>query len=152
MPRIARSAHVPHTAAEMYELVRDIESYPEFLPWCSDARVLEQSETHQVATVAIARSLKQSRFTTRNRLVPDRSIHVSLVDGPFRRLEGSWTFADIGDSGCRADLEVEFTFASRLFATLMGPAFTRVCDSLVGAFLRRADALYGVAGRRTVSE
>lgn len=152
MPRITRTAHVPYTAAEMYELVRDIESYPAFLPWCSDARVLEESETHQLATVAIAKSLKQSRFTTRNRLVPERSIHVSLVDGPFRRLEGSWRFTDVGESGCRADLEVEFTFASRLFATLMGPAFTRVCDSLVGAFLRRAEALYGSAGRRPAPE
>ena len=146
MPHIARSAHVPHTAADMYRLVRDIESYPDFLPWCNDARVVEESETHQVATIVVAKSLKQTHFTTRNRLEPEHAIHVSLVDGPFRRLEGSWRFTDAEGAGCRADLEVEFTFASRLFATLMGPAFTRVCDSLVGAFLRRADALYGVRG------
>ena len=147
MPRIARSAHVPHTASEMYRLVLDVESYPEFLPGCSDARVEEQSETHQVATVVAAKSLKQTHFTTRNRLEPESAIHVRLVDGPFKRLEGSWRFTDLGESGCRADLEVEFTFASRLLATLMGPAFTRVCESLVNAFLRRADAIYGVSGR-----
>lgn len=127
----------------MYRLVHDIEAYPEFLPWCSQARVEEESETHQIATIAIAKSLKQSRFTTRNRLEPESAIHVSLVNGPFRHLEGTWRFADVGEAGCRADLEVDFAFASRLFGKLMGPAFTRVCNSLVSAFVRRADTLYG---------
>jgi len=135
----------------MYRLVSDIESYPEFLPWCNDARVREASETHQVATIVFAKSLRQTHFTTRNRLEPERAIHVSLVEGPFRRLEGSWRFTDIEGSGCRCDLEVEFTFAGRLLATLMGPAFNRVCDALVGAFLRRADALYGSVGKAAPS-
>ena len=146
MPRIVRTALVPHTAAQMYSLVQDIESYPEFLPWCSGAEVLEASATHQVAAITIAKSLKQSRFTTRNRLEPHVAIHVSLIDGPFRHLDGSWRFTDIEGQGCRADLEVDFDFASRLFGRMMGPAFTRVCDSLVNAFKRRADSLYGASG------
>lgn len=143
MPRIVRSAIAPYTAAQMYRMVKDVEAYPEFLPWCSGARVEEESNTHQVASVVIAKSIRQSRFTTRNRLEPDRAIHVALVDGPFRKLDGHWRFTDLGDQGCRADLEVDFTFASRLLSVLMGPAFTRVCDSLVNAFIRRASTLYG---------
>ena len=149
MPRIVRTALVPHTAAQMYKLVHDIESYPDFLPWCNGAELLEQSEAHQVAAITIAKSLRQSRFTTRNRLEPGTAIHISLIDGPFRHLEGSWRFTDIAGQGCRADLEVDFAFASRLFGKMMGPAFTRVCDSLVSAFKRRADALYG-AGEAVV--
>jgi len=129
----------------MYRMVKDIEAYPEFLPWCSAAHVQEESDTHQVASVVIAKSIKQSRFTTRNRLEPDKAIHLSLVDGPFRRLDGHWVFTDIAGQGCRAELEVEFSFASRLLGAMIGPAFTRVCDSLVDAFLRRATVLYGRA-------
>ena len=143
MPRITRSARLPHSASEMYRLVHDIEAYPDFLPWCSSAEIVEQSETHQVATIAISKSLKQSRFTTRNRLEPESAIHIALLDGPFRHLDGSWHFTDLDAGGCRAELVVDFAFASRLFGTLMGPAFTRVCDSLVGAFKRRAAVVYG---------
>jgi len=151
MPRIARSVHVSHTAEQMYRLVLDVPAYPAFLPGCSAARIDEQSETHQVATVVAAKSLKQTHFTTRNRLEPGEAIHVTLVNGPFERLEGTWRFTDLGDAGCQADLEVEFTFASRLLGAVMGPAFTQVCDSLVKAFLRRADVVYGEPGRAAPS-
>lgn len=143
MPRIVRSAIAPYPASDMYRMVKDIEAYPEFLPWCSAAEVQEESATHQVASVVIAKSIKQSRFTTRNRLEPDKAIHVTLVNGPFRHLEGHWVFTDIAGQGCRAELEVDFSFSSRLLGAMIGPAFTRVCDSLVDAFLRRAATLYG---------
>ena len=143
MPRIARSAVVPHPAAAMYELVRDVESYPAFLPWVREARVLDESETRQTATVSVTRGLPGTRFTTRNRLEPGRAIDASLVSGPFRRLEGRWRFEDLPDGGSRAELVVDFAFASRLFATLTGPALARACDAVVAAFVRRADALYG---------
>jgi len=143
MPVIQRSALVPYSASDMFDLVSDIDAYPDFLPWCGGAQVLESSDQHQVATVSVSKSLKQTEFTTRNRLVRPERMDMRLVDGPFKRLEGQWRFVPIGEAACRCELEVSFEFASRLFGTMMGPAFRRVCDSLVGAFTARAHDVLG---------
>ena len=148
MPRIVREAIVPCTSAEMYRLVRDVEAYPRFLPWCREAALREESETHQVATLAVAKSAVASTFTTRNRLEPEREIRMSLVDGPFHRLDGVWRFSEADEGGSRAELEVDFELGNRLVARVVGGAFTRVCDTLVAAFVRRAAALYGPAAAR----
>jgi len=139
MPAIERSALVSHSAAEMYALVCDIESYPDFLPWCDSASISERSDTHQVATVGIDRRMKGIQFTTRNRLEPDEAIHLALVNGPFKRLSGVWRFKPISEDACRVELEMDFEFSSRLLSALLGAAFARICDSMVQAFVRRAD-------------
>ena len=142
MPSIARSALVSHSAAEMYALVRDIESYPNFLPWCDSASISEHSDTHQVATVVVDRRLRGIQFTTRNKLEPDEAIHLGLVNGPFKRLSGVWRFKPVSADACRVDLEMEFEFNSRLLGVVLGPAFARICDSMVQAFVRRADQIH----------
>ncbi|NND89683.1 MAG: type II toxin-antitoxin system RatA family toxin [Granulosicoccus sp.] len=141
MPTIARSALVSHSSAEMYELVRDVASYPEFLPWCQATRVVEQTEELQIASITIDRRMRGMRFTTRNRLVENEAIHLALVDGPFSSLSGTWRFKAIDETACRVELEIEFEFRSRLFAALMGPAFTKICDTMVAAFVKRADEI-----------
>lgn len=143
MPTLQRSALVAHSAESMFELVADIESYPEFLPWCGGAKVLERGATHQVASVSIAKNIRGSEFTTRNRLDAPHRIDMKLIDGPFRHLEGTWRFRALDEESCRAELEVDFEFASRLLGRMISPAFSRVCDSLVYAFTARADRLYG---------
>lgn len=142
MPTIARSALVSHSAAEMFRLVRDIEAYPTFLPWCHAASVAEQTEEHQIASITFDRRVRGARFTTRNRLVPDTAIHMALVDGPFRQLRGVWKFKPIDDDACRVELEIEFEFKSRIFAALMGTAFSKICDTMVAAFVKRADEIH----------
>ncbi len=141
MPTISRSALVEHTAQDMFELVCDIESYPEFLPWCSAAKVDEHSETHQLASVTINQVINQSEFSTRNVLTTNQSITMELVDGPFKHLSGTWQFKPLGDSACKVELDIEFEFSSPMVGRLISPAFTKVCDSLVSAFLKRADQL-----------
>ena len=141
MPVIRRSATVPHPAESMFDLVADIDAYPEFVPGCGAARVLERDATSQVATVAVSRrvpGLKRAEFTTRNRLERPARIDMHLVDGPFRHLRGTWRFAPIDDVSCRAELEVDFEFASRLVGAALSPGFGRVCDSVVDAFVTRA--------------
>ena len=142
MPAIARSALVSHSAAEMYALVCDIESYPDFLPWCDSASISEASDTHQVATVGVDRRLRGIQFTTRNRLEPDQAVHLGLVNGPFKRLTGVWRFKAISDDACRVELEMDFEFNSRILSALLGAAFTKICDSMVQAFVSRADKVY----------
>jgi len=141
MPTISRSALVEHTSQDMFELVCDIESYPEFLPWCSAARVDEHSETHQLASVTINQVINQSEFSTRNALETNQSITMQLVDGPFKYLTGTWQFKPLGDTACKVTLDIDFEFASPMVGRVISPAFNKVCDTLVNAFLKRADQL-----------
>lgn len=142
MPRLQRSALVPHSADEMFDLVLDVDAYPEFLPWCSAARVIERSETRQVAAVTIAKAIKRSEFTTQNRLERPGKINMTLVDGPFKHLTGTWLFTALDEKACRAELSVDFEFGNPLLGRLILPAFKQVCDSMVGAFTNRAAAVY----------
>ena len=125
----------------MRALVEDIAAYPRFLPWCGGAEVLEQTGDITVASVTINFHGVRQAFTTRNtRQLPDR-IDIALVDGPFRSLEGHWNFQPLGEEGCKVELVLEYDFSSRLLERLIGPVFARIADSLVDAFVARADAL-----------
>ncbi len=141
MPSVVRSALVAHPASKMYNLVCDIESYPAFLPWCDSALVKEQSQTHQVASVTIDRRMKGISFTTRNTLLQDESIEMALVDGPFKRLGGVWRFKPLDETACRVELSMDFEFKSRILGAVLGPAFTKICDTMVAAFVKRAAQL-----------
>ena len=142
MPTIQRSALVPHSAQQMYQLVNDIEAYPEFLPWCSGAQILEDSESVRVARVDISKGPLEQHFTTRNELQNGQRIQLALVEGPFRQLQGHWEFSAIGDQGCRVSFEIEFSFKSTLMEKTLGPVFNEICTRLVDAFVTRAKQLY----------
>ena len=131
----------------MFSLVSDIESYPQFLPWCSDASVAEQSDTHQLASVYMDKRMRGLKFTTRNRLQTNEAIHMGLVDGPFRKLSGVWRFTQLDEHACKVELAIDFEFKSRILATLLGGAFSSICDSMVAAFVKRADDLDATASR-----
>ena len=147
MPTITRSALVPYSAADMYQLVCDVDSYPQFLPWCDDARLVEQTKTHQLASIAISKHFEQSRFSTRNQLTDNQEIRIELVDGPFQHLVGRWRFTVLDETACKIELKIDFEFSNRLLASAISPAFTRVCDSLVSAFIKRADMVFVIANR-----
>jgi ribosome-associated toxin RatA of RatAB toxin-antitoxin module len=142
MRRIARSAIVECGADAFYALVSDIESYPEFLPWCKEARVHEQGR----ATLTL--DLKGVRYslTTENRYEPGRSITMRLVEGPFREFLAEWRFTPLGENAAKAEFSVAYEFASRLLAHALDPVFERLADSTVEAFVRRA-APHGEAAR-----
>ena len=143
MSRISRSALVEFTAAQMYQLVLDVESYPEFLPWCTEGEVAEQSSEHQVASVSIQKAFKQTKFTTQNTLRHDQQISMSLQDGPFKHLDGVWRFKALGDSACKVELDIEFQFSSSIVEKMIGPAFSAVIQTVVNSFVKRAGAMYG---------
>ncbi len=139
MPTIERTALVPHPAKAMYELVVDVASYPQFLPWCAGAAVQSQTETEQCASVSINAVFSQTEFQTRNQLLPTERIVMELDDGPFQHLSGEWVFKALGDSGCKITLVVDFEFSNALLGKAISPVFTRVCDTLVDAFIQRAN-------------
>jgi ribosome-associated toxin RatA of RatAB toxin-antitoxin module len=143
MQVVERSALVTYTSAQMYALVNDVGAYPEFLPWCSAARVQSASQTELVATVKVARGVLQAEFTTRNHLVPEREIRMQLLHGPFRELSGLWRFEALGDKGCKVQFRVEFEFKNRLTAAAFNSVFESLCGSIVDAFAARAQKVYG---------
>lgn len=143
MPIIERSALVPHPASDMFNLVVDVAAYPEFLPWCAGAAVQSQTELEQRASVSINAVFSQTEFQTRNQLVPDERISMALEDGPFKHLKGEWVFKALGDSGCKITLVVDFEFSNALLGKAISPVFTRVCDTLVDAFIKRANEQLG---------
>lgn len=143
MRKVNRSALVPYTAREMFRLVDDIESYPEFLPWCNAATVQERDPDKVIATLELRKGALSRRFTTRNTPTAFSSIDIALVGGPFRRLSGGWRFREIGNSGCEVSLELEFSFDSMLVDMMFGSFFEETCNSLVDAFTQRATHVYG---------
>ncbi len=143
MTDIHRSALMPYSAEQMYDVVIDIERYPEFLPWCAATEVLEQREDFMRASIHMRKGKLNHAFTTRNRLVPGRQVHMELVDGPFRKLEGDWMLTELpGGQGSKVVLDLEFEFSNRLVGMLIGPVFTQIANSLVEAFCQRAHDLY----------
>ena len=132
-----------YSAAQMFELVDRIELYPQFLPWCRSTAVLQRTEEEIKATIVMAKGAVNKSFTTRNRRYPNERIDLSLVDGPFRRLEGSWLFQALDEQACKVSLELEFEFSNRLLKLAVGPVFHAIADTLVDSFQRRAVELYG---------
>jgi ribosome-associated toxin RatA of RatAB toxin-antitoxin module len=139
---VERSAIVPYTPAQMFDLVNDVASYPQFLPWCSASRVKETSATERIASLHIERGVLRSKFTTRNRLQPPAEIMMNLIDGPFRTLTGQWRFEPIAERGARVSFRVEFEFRNPLTAVAFNAAFESMCGTIVDAFAARAREIY----------
>jgi len=138
MREVKRSALLPYSAEKMFDLVADVERYPEFLPWCTAATVLARDGEDVTAQLALARGRASARFTTRNRLVRAQFLEMNLLEGPFRSLEGRWDFVPIGDAGCRVELAIRFETQGSLAGIVLGPVFEGICNQLVDAFAQRA--------------
>ncbi len=144
MPIVKRSALVPYSAEVMYGLVNDIESYPQFLPWCSAAAVFNRNEDEVWARIQISKGALQKSFTTINRLQRNKMIEIRLQEGPFRRLEGFWQFDALRDDASKVSLDLSFEFAGPVMSQLVGPIFSQIANSLVASFCKRADQVHGV--------
>lgn len=134
---------VPYSPEQMYALVDDVESYPEFLPWCAATKLLSRSDSELQASLTIGYAGLNSSFTTQNALLPPACMTMELQDGPFRQLSGRWEFVALGEAGCEVNLRVEFEFDSKVKDMLFGATFETICNELIDAFIRRANDLYG---------
>ena len=137
MKHIARSAIVEHSAAKMYALVEDIESYPQFLPWCTAVQVHERSPGRTRATLTVGVGGLSHAFTTLNENRPGEAIDMNLVSGPFRRFEGRWRFVALAPDACRIEFSLQYEFSSRMLGKVLSPLFDGIADSMVEAFVRR---------------
>lgn len=143
MRKVSRSALVPYTAREMFGLVDDVESYPQFLPWCNDAEVHNRTENTVEATLELHKGSVSNHFTTLNTRHEFDKIDLALIGGPFRHLSGGWRFTELGDGGCKVALELEFEFESMFIDMIFGAFFEETCSSLVDSFTKRAQDVFG---------
>ncbi|MAJ91785.1 MAG: ubiquinone-binding protein [Legionellales bacterium] len=142
MTRINKKAVVKFSANQMYKLVNDIEAYPSFLPWCTDANIINDSKDSLTASVSISIGRIKKIFTTLNTMQQDISIDMKLIKGPFKKLNGSWEFKNNNNGGSTVSLVMEFEFKNKLLKYTLGGAFKKITDSLVDAFISRANDIY----------
>ena len=143
MPNLERTALVSHSAQQMFDLVNDVDAYPQFLPWCAGAQTLERGDSFNIARVDIKKGAFSQHFTTRNALRDGESITMSLVDGPFKQLHGQWKFEEIGELGCKVSFSIDFAFSGFLLQKTLSPIFNEICARMVDAFVQRAREVYG---------
>ncbi|MFT3789619.1 MAG: type II toxin-antitoxin system RatA family toxin [Rudaea sp.] len=136
--RIRRSAIVRHSCARMFDLVNEVEAYPRRFDWCAGARVLAREADALIARLDLRLGAMTQSFTTRNTLEPPRRIAMQLVEGPFRALQGAWTFVPLGDAGCKIALALDFDY-SGLMSPVLRAGFQKLADRMVDEFCREAD-------------
>lgn len=143
MTAIRRSAIVPYSAQRMFDLVADIPSYPEFLPWCGGARIVSARGDEVIAAIDIAYSGVHKTFSTRNLLQHGKMMEIRLLEGPFSYLQGFWQFKTLDEHSSKISLDLEFEVANKIVSLALTPVFSNIANQLVDRFHRRAVELYG---------
>ena len=142
MSAVKKSALVPYSAAQMFNLVMDMKSYPDFLPWCHATRILSCTENELCGQIEVSRLGIHQTFSTCNRFERDRRMDIDLLDGPFRKLSGGWTFTALRADACKVELELDFEFRGGLIDKAFGAVFHQIANTLVDAFCKRATEVY----------
>ncbi|MES9938406.1 MAG: type II toxin-antitoxin system RatA family toxin [Sedimenticola sp.] len=142
MPVVKKSALVAHSAGQMFELVNDVESYPQFLPWCHSGQLLSRDEEELCGQIEVARAGVRQKFSTCNRLHPYDRIEIRLKEGPFKQLKGEWRFTALREDACKVELELHFQFSGALINKAFGAVFNQIANNLVDAFCKRASEVY----------
>ena len=143
MPSVVCSVDVPYSAHDMFALVHDIDSYPEFLPWCRGAEIIGHGDQELTASLLLHRGGLESRFSTRNRFVVGEHIEMELLNGPFEYLRGRWEFVDV-DEGAEVSLDMRYRFSNPLIGFMMAAVVEDIAGELVMAFETRAERVYGI--------
>lgn len=142
MPEIRRSALMPYPAHTLYDIVNDVDRYPEFLPWCGGVEVHQVDEVSMQASILMQGAGLNHWFKTQNRMQSGASIDIQLLEGPFNYLEGHWQFTPIDEAGCKIELALQFEVKSGITAALIAPAFSRIANTMVDSFCERARDLH----------
>ena len=143
MANVLRSALVAYSAESMFDLINDVKLYPEFIPGCTQTKVLQQDSDNMRASILISKAGVKQWFTTHNTLKRGEFIKMELVDGPFSRLTGGWTIKSLSESGCKIELNLDFAFSSKIVELAFGRVFNSIAANMVVAFTERAKQVYG---------
>ncbi|WP_445192685.1 type II toxin-antitoxin system RatA family toxin [Sphingomonas sp. Tas61C01] len=150
MPKHSETRHLPYTPEQMYEMVADVKSYPQFLPWVSAMRVRSDTATETLADMIVGFKGLRETFTSRVKKSYPDTITVDYIDGPLKYLRNEWRFRR-EDGGCAVDFSVDFAFKNRVFEMLAGQVFGQALRKMIGAFETRAADLYGSTGSNNSS-
>ncbi|ASF47614.1 type II toxin-antitoxin system RatA family toxin [Methylovulum psychrotolerans] len=142
MTLVQKSALVKYSAQQMFDLVNDIEAYPQFLPWCSGSRIIKRGDGVVEAELSISKGGFKKAFSTRNRIDQGGKITVSLLDGPFSYLEGVWNFMPLREDASKISLDLEFEMSGKLASLAFGAVFNQICNTMVSSFTTRAKQVY----------
>ena len=143
MALVEKTVLIAQSAERMFELVDRCEDYPAFLPWCGRTELKYRDPLRTVATLFVNYHSVTTSFTTENAKVYPESMMIRLVDGPFRRLEGSWRFRALAENACKIEFQLHYEFSSKVFEKVIGPVFSHIANTFVDAFVRRASQIYG---------
>ncbi len=143
MKRITRSALVPFSAKQIYNLVDDLEKYPEFVPYCKKVTIINRKDQSVSAELEIAKGSIAKSFSTENHLVPFNQINMSLLNGPFKSLDGCWRFNALSDDACKVELDLAFEFSNKLTSFAFSKLFNELAEKMINAFTERAHQVYG---------
>ncbi|MBV5301581.1 MAG: type II toxin-antitoxin system RatA family toxin [Methylococcales bacterium] len=142
MTRIEKTALVKFSAQQMFDLVNDIESYPQFLPWCSQSRIIKREGNIVEAELSISKGGFQKAFSTRNELDMGKKMTVSLIDGPFSHLAGVWQFQPLREDASKIVFDLDFELSGKLASLAFGAVFNQICNTMVSSFTQRAKVVY----------
>lgn len=134
---------LPYTSEQLYDLVADVEKYPQFLPWCAAVRVLSKSETEIVADLSVGYKILRETFRSRVHLTPKTRIDVEYISGPFHYLNNHWVFKKGPKGGTNVDFFINFEFKNQLFQSATQVVFETAFDKMLSSFEKRAQQLYG---------
>jgi len=143
VPDVSHSVLVEFTPGQMFSLVDTVEDYPKFLPWCGGTTLLQRDQDTTRATILINYHGIRQSFPTENVKHAPAEMLIRLVEGPFRKLDGSWRFIDLAGRGCKIEFTLRYEFAGRVLEKLAGPVFQHIASTLVDAFVKRAGQVYG---------
>jgi ribosome-associated toxin RatA of RatAB toxin-antitoxin module len=148
MKHVKKSVLLWYSPMEMYRLVTAVEDYPQFLPWCDRAEVLERHDNGMTAKVHLHYAGVRHAFTTRNEHVPGQQVLVTLVDGPFSVLDGTWQFLGLPNApadtqASKVLFDLRYAFSSRALEAVISPVFDRIANTFVDSFVKRAEQVYG---------
>lgn len=142
MPKVNRSALVMFSAEQMYNLINDVLSYPQFVPDCADSKLLEQTDDSMTASLMISKRGIKKWFTTQNTLTKNEVVKLELVDGPFTNLVGYWRLEKLTEDACKVSLDLEYEFSSKVMDIAFGKIFNHISNNMVHAFTKRAKEVY----------
>ncbi len=143
MTTVQKSALVKYSAQQMFQIVNDIEAYPEFLPWCADSKVLKREGDIVEASLQISKAGFNKSFSTRNRSDGHGKLFMTLLDGPFSSLDGVWDFMPLREDASKISLDLEFEIHGKFASLAFGAMFNQICNTMVKSFTDRAKQVYG---------
>lgn len=139
MMHVKKSVIVAHTTLKMFNLVKNIESYPKYLPWCTKSEITKHSDNEVTGAVYLEYLRVKMHFVTRNVYHPYSKIDMFFVDGPFKELNGNWIFTHLGESGCKIDFNLQYKFSNSFFEKIIGPVFSYISKNIVDCFIKEAN-------------